>query len=76
MSFPKCLLLLSILIASSGCLSAQIPVLSPPAHVEQLVGDTKVTLDYRRPIARGRKIFGGLVSYGEIWMTGGGMSIS
>lgn len=53
-------------------INAQLQPFSPPAHTEQLVGNTNVTIDFTRPIARGRKIFGGLVKYGELWSTGGG----
>lgn len=43
---------------------------SPPAQVTAAVGGAKVTIDYSRPSAKGRKVFGGLVNYGEVWRTG------
>lgn len=38
--------------------------------VIQDFGLGKVTLEYSRPVAKGREIFGGLVPYNEIWRTG------
>lgn len=43
---------------------------SPPAKAEGTIGNVKVTIDYHQPSARGRKIMGGLVPYGEVWRTG------
>ncbi len=38
----------------------------------QKVGFTVITVEYERPAARGRKIFGELVPYDKIWRTGAG----
>lgn len=44
---------------------------SPPAQAVCHFGDGKtITVDYSSPRMRGRKIFGGLVPYGQIWRTG------
>src|SRR6202030_2511071 len=44
---------------------------SPPAKAEcKLAGGKTVTIDYSSPRAKGRKIFGALVPYGEIWRAG------
>jgi len=44
---------------------------SPPGTAEVTFADgKKVTIDYSRPSAKGRKIYGGLVPYGEVWRTG------
>lgn len=45
---------------------------SPPATITQQVGATDITIDYSRPGAKGRAIFGddGLVPYGKLWRTG------
>lgn len=48
----------------------QMPQASPPSKVSQLVGLTQVTLEYSRPSVRGRKIFGELVPFGQVWRTG------
>ena len=50
------------------------PQPSPLAKVTQDVGLTKVDLEYSRPSARGRKIFGDLVPFGEMWRTGANAS--
>jgi hypothetical protein len=43
---------------------------SPDATLSQEVGVTKVTVDYSSPGVKGRKIFGDLLPYGEVWRTG------
>ncbi|HWY55048.1 MAG TPA: DUF2911 domain-containing protein [Terriglobales bacterium] len=44
---------------------------SPPAHAQCKFSDGKtITVDYSSPRAKGRKVFGGLVPYGEVWRTG------
>jgi hypothetical protein len=35
--------------------------------VAQYVAGTKIEIDYRRPVARGRPLFGALVPYGKVW---------
>lgn len=46
------------------------PAPSPSQKIVQKVGLTDVTVDYSRPSMKGRKIFGGLETYGEVWRTG------
>lgn len=48
----------------------EFPQASPAASVKERVGVTGVSVDYSRPSIRERKIFGGLVPYGETWRTG------
>jgi hypothetical protein len=44
---------------------------SPAAHGEFQFTDGKtVIVDYSSPRAKGRKVFGGLVPYGEVWRAG------
>ncbi len=43
---------------------------SPNAAVSQTIGTTEVRITYGRPQVKGREIFGGLVSYDEVWRTG------
>ena len=42
------------------------------ATVSQRIAGTTVTVEYSRPVARGRKLFGpdGIVKYGKMWMPG------
>ena len=44
---------------------------SPPAKAECKLADGKtVTIDYSSPRVKGRKIFGSLVPYGQVWRAG------
>ena len=44
---------------------------SPPAQAQcDLGGGKTITVDYSSPRAKGRKIFGGLVPYGQVWRAG------
>lgn len=46
------------------------PQPSPTATITQKIGVSNVSVEYSRPGAKGREIFGGLVKYGELWRTG------
>jgi len=69
------LLVSGVALSLSG-LSAQeakkidFPQASPLASIKERVGVTDVSVEYSRPSARERKIFGGLVPYGAVWRTG------
>ena len=44
---------------------------SPPATAQCKFADgNTVTVDYSQPSMRGRKIYGGLVPFGQVWRTG------
>ncbi len=43
---------------------------SQRASVTQRIGYTDVTITYRRPVARGRTLFGGVVSWDRVWTPG------
>jgi len=70
--------LLGALLLSFGLIStaeaqdrdSMLPRVSPNASITQTVGVTTVEVTYGRPSTRDRDIFGGLVSYGEVWRTG------
>jgi hypothetical protein len=75
----RAILVPGVLLAISLCASAQQMSMSqdkskrpsPPASAEcKLAGGKTVKIDYSSPRAKGRKIFGGLVPYGEVWRTG------
>ncbi|MEZ4790607.1 MAG: DUF2911 domain-containing protein [Flavobacteriales bacterium] len=51
-----------------------LPQPSPKGQVEQVVGLTKVEVDYSRPSAKGRVIFGDLVPYDKLWRTGANLN--
>jgi Protein of unknown function (DUF2911) len=63
-------LILAIALAASGCEGGRDIPKSQGAHLEQRVGPVLVTIDYRRPVARGRRLFGGIVPYGKEWNPG------
>lgn len=69
------LTLLAFVVATMAA-SAQIktPAPSPTCKVSQEVGLIKIDLDYSRPSAKGRKVFGDLVPFGEMWRTGANSS--
>ena len=46
------------------------PTLSPFSKISQQVGLTEVALQYSRPSAKGRVVFGELVPYDKVWRTG------
>ena len=48
----------------------KVPAPSPSQTVKQAFGLGEITLDYSRPLARGRVIFGDVVPFGKIWRTG------
>lgn len=52
------------------------PQPSPAASAEGTIGAVKVKIDYSQPSAKGRKIMGGLVPYGQVWRTGANATTS
>ena len=47
-----------------------IPRQSQHAVLMQRVGITDITISYHRPLVAGRKIWGGVVPYGQVWRAG------
>src|SRR4051794_28239186 len=45
------------------------PAVKPSQHgsITQTVAATTITIDYNRPVARGRDLFGALVPYDRVW---------
>lgn len=68
----KKLALIGFLMSFSLGVFAQlsIPEPSPSASFSQMLGFTKVKVEYARPGVKGREIFGKLIPFGEIWRTG------
>ena len=44
--------------------------LSPPDSVRAEIDGVRIAIDYGRPSMRGRKIFGGVVPWNQVWRTG------
>lgn len=61
-------------VATTVLAQIKTPQLSPSCKLTQEVGLIKVDIDYSRPSAKGRKIFGDLVPYGLLWRTGANAS--
>src|SRR5438067_5459386 len=69
-----------MLLAAGLCLGAgpavaqsvtlNIPRASQHAVLMQRVGITDITLNYHRPLVGGRKIWGNVVPYGQVWRAG------
>ncbi|HEY0241557.1 MAG TPA: DUF2911 domain-containing protein [Gemmatimonadaceae bacterium] len=55
------------LMVAASCLDAQPGRRSQLATVSQLMGDAKIDIVYRRPVARGRELFGSLVPWSRVW---------
>lgn len=67
----KIIFVLAMMIANYA-IEAQVktPQQSPKSILTQVVGLTEVEINYSRPSARGRAIFGDLVPFGKLWRTG------
>jgi hypothetical protein len=50
------------------------PQASPTATLKQHIGLTDIEITYSRPSMKGRKIYGNIVPYGEVWRTGANAS--
>jgi hypothetical protein len=50
--------------------SLELPRPSPNAKIVQNVGLTEIAVDYSAPRVNGRKIWGGLLPWGEVWRAG------
>jgi len=61
--------------ALSGLSPAQsfvldLPLQSQRAQISQRLGITDITISYHRPLVNDRKVWGGLVPYGQVWRSG------
>lgn len=67
----KIITLLAVFLANLA-LEAQVktPQSSPLAKIDQVVGMTNVQIEYSRPSAKGRTVYGDLVPFGKNWRTG------
>jgi hypothetical protein len=60
-------LLFFLAFSTTICAQFEFPPLSAKGKLIQIVGDTKVEIEYERPSVRKRKIFGELVPWNKIW---------
>src|SRR5215467_13204338 len=56
--------------ATGETLMLNLPRASQHALVTQRVGITDITINYHRPLANGRQVWGKLVPYGQVWRAG------
>ena len=57
-------------VGSAQSLVLDLPLQSQRAQVSQRIGITDVTISYHRPLVNDRKVWGGLVPYGQVWRAG------
>jgi len=77
--FRPFVLLSSVLVMASLChaqtatnetLMLSLPRQSQHAQITQRIGITDITINYHRPLANGRQIWGKVVPYGQVWRAG------
>ena len=72
----KIIIVHALLLISLGAYAQQPnhkkPAASPEAAFTQQFGESEIQVQYARPSAKGRKIFGGLVPFDSLWRTGAG----
>ena len=69
--FLFCLLLTSLSgVSPAQSLVLDLPLQSQRAEISQRIGITDITIDYHRPLVNDRKVWGGLVPYGQVWRAG------
>jgi Protein of unknown function (DUF2911)/Tetratricopeptide repeat len=56
--------------ATNETLMLNLPRASQHALVTQRIGITDITINYHRPLANGRQVWGKLVPYGQVWRAG------
>jgi hypothetical protein len=64
------ILVLLVLIFSTTFVNAQEKPKSPPEKANGIVNGAKIEINYGSPSVRGRKIWGELVPFGEVWRAG------
>src|SRR5437868_1660635 len=63
-------LLLAVTMLQAQSAVLDLPRDSQHAVVTQRVGITEITINYHRPLVKGRKIWGNVVPYGQVWRAG------
>jgi len=71
------IVVVALIVLAVSAVAQEKKPLSPPATVSVTFADGKtVTINYSQPSMRGRKIFGGLVPYDQVWRTGANAATS
>jgi Protein of unknown function (DUF2911) len=71
LAFASCLVVVSL---SARAHAQDVPSPSPAARVDQTIGLTDVSVEYSSPAVKGRKIWGTLVPYDQLWRAGANMA--
>ena len=68
----------TLILATVGFATAQQKKtpLSPPAEATATIGGKAVSIKYGAPNVRNRKVFGGIVPFGEVWRAGANSATS
>jgi hypothetical protein len=69
-SIAAALVLIAALSSSAFAQQLKVPAASPSQTIKQSFGLSEITIDYSRPGAKNRIIFGDVVPYGKVWRTG------
>lgn len=70
MKLSKKKLLLLVMVFITAFVNAQEKPKSPPEKATGIVNGAKIEINYGSPSVRGRKIWGELVPFGEVWRAG------
>jgi hypothetical protein len=69
-SFSAGLVVCLVLLCSFVSFAQEKAPASPPASATAKIGTTDITVKYSSPAVKGRKVWGELVPYGQVWRTG------
>jgi len=64
------LLFAASVLTTANAQELKLPALSPSCKIVQEFSTSNIEISYSRPSMRGRKIFGDIVAYNEVWRTG------
>ena len=64
------ILLMAVSLSYAQSTVLDLPRDSQHALLTQRIGVTDVSINYHRPLVKGRKVFGGIVPYGQVWRAG------
>ncbi|HRO42278.1 MAG TPA: DUF2911 domain-containing protein [Flavipsychrobacter sp.] len=64
------LLFAASVFSTSNAQDLKLPALSPSSKITQEFSTSSIEISYSRPSLRGRKVFGDLVAFNEVWRTG------
>lgn len=69
-AFVASALAVVLAVPAAGLVAAQQKRASPHETIKATIDGANITVTYGRPYMKGRKVFGGLVPFGQVWRTG------